>query len=94
MTEGKLGCSLTDIKSKVITHETTKTVIKEVKKYYPVEKIKEVKHIPHSYLVSAWLLWVFVAGAIVYFVFSKLKPLWIQIAKLAIGLVGTFKKKS
>ena len=92
MTDGKIFCSLHDIKAKVVTHETTKTVTQEVKKYYPVEKIKEVKYIPHAYLVTSWLAWIGGGGYILYMV-GKSTNLWYVIGQLLYQIIALFKRK-
>lgn len=93
VTDGKISLRMLKVKAKVVevVKETTKIV--EVKKYYPVIKVKEVRYIPHLYLVSSWILWVVGALAIGYYAIKYVpQGVYYQIGLLAIKFIELFKK--
>lgn len=60
---------------------------------YPVYTIKEVKYVPHIYLVTFWIVIVALISFAAYLIATKGNNMWLWITKQVIKLIPKFLKK-
>lgn len=84
---------VTRLKNALTEKQSWKTKYENKKVSYPVYITKEVKYIPHLYLVTFWVMIAIVIGGIVYLLTRNGNDIYLWIAKQIVKLIPKFLKK-